>query len=92
MRGAKHFIKAQPKRITYAEEFGEKLHDFGSGVVSIPPVVRRHAGWTILWKPVVQEVGQQLACPSRVVDTPVEDNSNHWICQQSLISKARRWV
>lgn len=56
-------MKAQTKRITYTEEVGEKLQALGRHVVNIPPVVRRHVGWTILWRPVVQEVGQQLSRP-----------------------------
>ena len=46
--------------ITYTEEVGEKLQDLGRGVVNIAPVIGWHARWTVLRRPIVQEVGQQL--------------------------------
>lgn len=75
------FNKSTNKRITYTKEVGEKLQDLGSAVVNIPPVTGRHADWTILWRPVVQEVGQQLCCPSCAIETLVEGSSKQWICQ-----------
>lgn len=84
------FNKSTDKRDTYAKEVGEKLQHFGCGVVSIPPVVGRHARRLILRGPVVQEVGQQLGCPSCAVEALVEGSSKHWICQQSLISKCKK--
>ena len=83
------FHKSTDKRITYTEKVGEKLQDPCSGVVSTSPVIGWHAWWTILWRPVVQEVGQQVGCPLCAVETLVEESSKHWIRQQSLISKAR---
>lgn len=85
------FNKSLNKRITYTKELGEKIQDLGSAVVNIPPVIGRHAGWTILWRPVVQEVGQQLCCPSCAAETLVEGSSKQCIRQQILISKARGW-
>lgn len=81
------FNKSPDKRITYTEEFGEELQDFGSGVVNIAPVAGWHARWTILRGPVVEEVGQKLSCPPCAVETLVEDSSKHWIRQQFLILK-----
>lgn len=78
------------KRLTYTDEFGEELQDFGCGVVNIPPVVGRHAGWPILRGPVVQEVGQQLGRPARAIETLVEDGSKHRVRQQSLIPKGKK--
>lgn len=79
------FNKRTDQRITYTKEVGEKLQGSGRGVVNIPPIVGWHAGWTVLWRPVVQEVGQQLGCPPCAVETLVENSSEHWIRQQSLI-------
>lgn len=79
------FNKRTDKRITYAKEAGEKLQGLGCGVVNVPPVVGRHAGRTILWRPVVQEVGQQLGCPPRVGQTLVQSSSKQRVRQQILI-------
>lgn len=82
--------KSTDKRITYTKEVGEKLEDLGSAVVNIPPVIGRHADGTILWRAVVEEVCQQLCCPTRAVETLVKGSSKQWICQQGLISKGKK--
>lgn len=86
------FNKSTDKRITYTEEFGEKLQALGGGVVNIPPVVGRHPGQAILWRPVVKEVGQLLGRPHCAAELLVDGSGKHWIRKQGLISKARRWV
>lgn len=70
---------------TYAEEAGEELQGLGCGVVNVAPVVGGHAGRTLLRRPVVEEVGQQLGRPPRAVETLVEKSGELWIRQQSLI-------
>lgn len=84
------FNKGADKRITYTKEVREKLQAFGRGVVKVPPVVGRHSWWTVLRGSVVQEVGQQLSCQPRAVQTLVEKSSKHWIRQQGLIYKERK--
>lgn len=56
----KQFALNKKSCVTYAEEFGEELQDFSSGIVSVSPVVRWHPNWTVFRKSVVQEVPQQL--------------------------------
>lgn len=79
------FNKPRDRRITYTEDVGEELDCLCRGVVNVPPVVGWHPSGAVLRRPVVQEVGQQLGCPSRAVETLVEKSSKHWILQQSLI-------
>lgn len=82
--------KSTDKIITYTKEIGEKLQDLSSGVVNIPPVIGWHARWTILGRPIVQEVGQLLNGQSCAIEMLVEDSSKHWVRQQSLILKGRQ--
>lgn len=84
------YNKGADDRITYTKEAGEKLQGSSRGVVKVPPVVGRHAWWTVLRGPVVQEAGQQLSRQPRAVQTLVEKSSKHWIHQQGLIYKERK--
>lgn len=85
------FNKNSDKRVTYSKKVGEKLDDLGSGIVNVPPVVGRHAGWSILWRPVVEEVGQLLGRPSCAVERLAEGGGKHWVRQQNLVEKGRRF-